>query len=68
MACNQGLPSVKNICGPQLNDTRRLVQNFLYEKKTAPAAAERLTGLALVLPVHTTTPWSWGPIFLNFEI
>ena len=20
MACNQGLPSVKNICGPQLND------------------------------------------------
>ena len=22
MACNQGLPFVKNICGPQLNDTR----------------------------------------------
>ena len=29
MACNQGLPSVKNICGPQLNDkTSRIKLTF----------------------------------------
>ena len=50
MACNQGLPSVKNICGPQLNDMALATTSSKVKKVKNHA---------------TSTPYCIGKIFLT---
>ena len=58
MACNQGLPSVKNICGPQLNDSTIL---DIKSEKYRP-------DLALTLSIYFPTVYLCTGLFLILHI